>query len=591
MSWRPSSSWRLLRAGLLIVSLLLVSAAATIVHAIRTTADSTEVRTLHTTAVLLAERYREAVRSGGPVEAASQSIRNLGLRCTLLQADGTVLADSAFNPSLLANRLFDPEVQEALVSEYGVAVSYRIESQTRERVVCVAIRGNGSVIGFAEASSPAVLPFETAEGLMVRSLLVLLICAIACSSATFGLARSAVRPLAELSNVFERRSLAELASLAMRADASEMGQLQLAAYRLLQESNSLLEREQHQSEAFAAVLESVPQAIAILDDQALVVSANHQFRQIFGNGHADPVGRHVVELLALPPLLSAIDQCLKNGVPQSVLAEDGGKYFTGRIRVLDELVGAKRRFLVVVEDITEAMSLARIKADFVTNASHELKTPLTAMKGYVELLKEDPGNERYLGIVERNLDRLIALTSDISSLSRLENVEPEFGVVDVSELQHDLTELFQHQAQATGIPLVFSIADDARFVRGDKLMLLQLFINLIENSYRFTERGRIDVSATVDGDAVVFVVRDTGVGIPEQQIPRIFERFYSRDRLHGRTGTGLGLAIAKRVVLAHGGTIAADSPRGAGAAFTIRIPRGAHSAMQTTSKNRLKEDS
>jgi signal transduction histidine kinase len=213
------------------------------------------------------------------------------------------------------------------------------------------------------------------------------------------------------------------------------------------------------------------------------------------------------------------------------------------------------------------------------------------MKGYVELLKEDPGNERYLGIVERNLDRLIALTSDISSLSRLENVEPEFGVVDVSELQHDLTELFQHQAQATGIPLVFSIADDARFVRGDKLMLLQLFINLIENSYRFTERGRIDVSATVDGDAVVFVVRDTGVGIPEQQIPRIFERFYSRDRLHGRTGTGLGLAIAKRVVLAHGGTIAADSPRGAGAAFTIRIPRGAHSAMQTTSKNRLKEDS
>jgi two-component system phosphate regulon sensor histidine kinase PhoR len=496
-----------------------------------------------------------------------------GLRLTILDTKGSTVADSKFDPSVVANRLADTEVKQAAAGGVGAAMSYRIESGQRERTVCVAIRDSGLLIGFAAASSPVSLTWQSTSATLSWALPLLLVVSALWLVLAVVLARMATRPLADLADALEGRSVQSLAGLAMHADTTELGRTQKASYALLQESDELARREHTQSLALSAVIDAVPQAIVILDDSSTVLSANTQFERLFGGGTLPSAGRNVAELVTLPECLAAINRCIAERQAQTIVTENRGRHYSCSVHWLDEKVFREQRALVVLEDITDALALPRIKADFVANASHELKTPLTAIRGYLELLREEPGNVHYLDIVERNVDRLIALSSDISLLSRLENRAPEIDLVDFSELQGDLTELFEKQGRETGVALTFSVDSEGRFLYADRLMLLQLFINLIENAYRFTTTGSITVSAGADATHVLLGVSDTGQGIPVRDLPRIFERFYSRATDHGRPGTGLGLAIVKRIVLAHNGTVHVDSTVGKGTAFIIRIPR------------------
>ena len=562
-----------LSAVLTVASLVLATALVVEVASVHHQANLGETSRLEASALLLSNRYVAADHAGSPAAPLVRGDLPAGLRLTLLDAGGSAVADSKFNPGSVTNRIADPEVKQAAAGGVGVAVSYRVESGQRERTVCVAIRDSGSLIGFAVASSPVGLTWQAASGTFSWALPLLLVVSALWLVLAVVLARMATRPISDLADALERRSVQSLAGLAMRADVTELGRAQRASYALLQESEILALREHSQSSALSAVLDAVPQAIVILDSTGVVLSANTQFDRLFG-GNAPPVaGRHIAELVTLPDCLATIDRCISEHQPHIVVAEDRGRYYSCSVHELDEKAFHERRVLVVLEDITDAMALPRIKADFVANASHELKTPLTAIRGYLELLREEPGNVRYLNIVERNVDRLIALSSDISLLSRLENKAPEIELVDVSELQHDLAELFDRQGRETGVALRFSVDGEGRFLYGDRLMLLQMFINLIENAYRFTQAGAITVSATADTSHIILSVSDTGQGIPAKDLPRIFERFYSRASDHGRPGTGLGLAIVKRIVLAHNGTIEVESTVNKGTTFAIHIPK------------------
>src|SRR5659263_438467 len=479
---------RVFSAVLIVASLVLATALVVEVASVHYQANLDETGRLEAFALLLSDRYVAAVHAGSPAAPVVHGNFPAGLRLTILDAGGSAVADSRFDPRSITNRIADPEVKQAAAGDVGVAVSYRIESGQRERTVCVAIKDTGLLIGFAVASSPVGLTWQSASGTFSWALPLLLVVGALWLVLAVILVRVATRPISDLTDALERRSMQSLAGLAMRADVTELGRAQRASYALLRESEVLVERERSQSSALSAVLDAVPQAIVILDN-------------------------------------------------------------------------------------TGAMALPRIKADFVTNASHELKTPLTAIRGYLELLREEPGNVRYLDIVQRNVDRLIALSSDISLLSRLENKAPEIELVDVSELQHDLAELFDKQGRETGVALRFSVDSEGRFLYGDRLMLLQMFINLIENAYHFTQAGAITVSATADVSHIILSVSDTGQGIPAKDLPRIFERFYSRASDHGRPGTGLGLAIVKRIVFAHNGTIDVESTVNKGTTFVIHIPK------------------
>src|SRR5450759_1111602 len=242
-----------LSAVLTVASLVLATALVVEVASVHHQANLGETSRLEASALLLSNAYVAAEHAGSPAASLVRGNLPAGLRLTLLDAGGSAVADSKFNPGSVTNRIADPEVKRAAAGGVGVAVSYRIESGQRERTVCVAIKDTGSLIGFAVASSPVVLTWQSTSGTLSWALSLLLVISVLCILLAVVLARTAARPLSDLTDALERRSMQSLAGLAMRADVTELGRAQRASYALLRESEMLIEREHLQSSALSAL--------------------------------------------------------------------------------------------------------------------------------------------------------------------------------------------------------------------------------------------------------------------------------------------------------------------------------------------------
>ncbi len=235
--------------------------------------------------------------------------------------------------------------------------------------------------------------------------------------------------------------------------------------------------------------------------------------------------------------------------------------------------------VVVFHDISEIKRLEKIKSDFVLNVSHELRTPLTSIKGYADTIDEgslSEENRHYLTIIRRNTERLINIVGDLLTLSKLE--EREFALslepVALPFLIERVLKLFEDQARSKGFSLKMEAPEDLPPVLGDPFKLEQVFINLLDNAMKYTDAGGIAITVALSGDEVIAKVSDTGTGIPQEHIPRIFERFYVVDKSRSKKmgGTGLGLSIVKHIVLLHNGTVRVESAAGKGSAFIVSLP-------------------
>lgn len=239
--------------------------------------------------------------------------------------------------------------------------------------------------------------------------------------------------------------------------------------------------------------------------------------------------------------------------------------------------------VLVFHDITEMIKLEQMRKDFVANVSHELKTPITSIKGFSETLldgamKDEKTLSHFLSIILKESDRLESLIHDLLELSKLE--KQDFQLVaetcDIKEIINDVAYILSHRAEEKGIELALNLPEHQVEVEGDPHRLKQVFINLINNAIAYTsENGTVTVTLKSDKQKVVAQVADTGIGIKKEHIPRIFERFYRVDRARSRNsgGTGLGLAIVKHIIEIHGGTIDVESEIGIGTTFTIELNR------------------
>jgi two-component system phosphate regulon sensor histidine kinase PhoR len=244
-------------------------------------------------------------------------------------------------------------------------------------------------------------------------------------------------------------------------------------------------------------------------------------------------------------------------------------------------LSAQEGVVVTLYDITEIQNLARIKKDFVLNVSHELRTPLTAIKGYAEAL-EDEGAARtrnYAETIIRHTDRLIRIVEDLIALATLEEkglaYEPER--VGLKEIAVNVVKLFEPKAKEKNLELRLEAAADLPLIYGDPFRLEQMFVNLVDNAVKYTEKGSVWVRLAKAETGVVVEVGDSGIGIPEDDQSRVFERFYVVDKSRSRKtgGTGLGLSIVKHIVLLHGGRVDLRSSPGVGSRFRVYLPLGA----------------
>ncbi len=332
----------------------------------------------------------------------------------------------------------------------------------------------------------------------------------------------------------------------------------------------------------AAILGSMVEGVAVIAGDERILYCNQAFEQILELPEGSSSGKKLVEALRQAELVTAVRQVLPGG------EEVTGELEVGTVRrrsfsvtAAPVLAAGTNSAVLVLHDIIELRRLERVRRDFVANVSHEFKTPLTAIQGFAETLLngalDDKANRtRFVEIIREHARRLARLTDDLLKLSRIEagQLELELRPINVAALVNSCVETARLKAETKGLRIHVDLPDGLPAVRGDGAQLGEVLQNLIDNALQYTPAGgQIDVSARSNAHEVTFSVSDTGIGIPETELERIFERFYRVDAARSREagGTGLGLAIARHIVDAHGGRIWVESAVGQGSRFHFSV--------------------
>jgi two-component system phosphate regulon sensor histidine kinase PhoR len=524
------------------------------------------------------EREAGLIREALPADslAWSESVQRLSSqnnhRITLIDASGRVRADSDFPPGPLPaieNHAGRPEVRAALRGGVGIATR---GSQTVGRdLLYVAIAGGPGVIRVAaDLSQVDDIVGRAQHAVAGAAFLALAVGAIF----AFFAGRSIAQPLTTITAA--ARAIAAGAPPRFPRsgipDIDALVQALRQMHRQLADRFDELRREQAES---AALVEAMIEGVIAADARGHIVTANPAARRILGYEPAEP----------LPDLAELFRNKAAREVVDAVLA---GEAVQDRELEMDDnsvLINARPLpaggAVLVIHDLTEMRRLEAVRRDFVANVSHELKTPLTSISGYAETLMTDhPGPEttrKFLGRILANARRMQGLVDDLLDLSRIEagRWQPVRTLLDLEAVAREAWAALAARSEAQHAAFLVDIAPDARSVCADLDAFRQILTNLFDNSLRYVAKGGqiACVSRREDGGIAV-MVRDNGIGITREHLPRIFERFYRADTARSRDegGTGLGLAIVKHLVEAHGGWVSAESERGSGTIVTCWFP-------------------
>ncbi len=535
-------------------------------------------RRLEVEALLLASLAGPAPDRSSLQPALERLGSAFGGRLTVVAGDGNVIADSHADPAGMDNHDARPEVR--LARRMGAGTDVRYSDTVRYDMMYHARR-----LDPARPDGPVVrsaLPITRVNeelGALTRGIAAaFVIIGLAGAAVTYVLTRRITRPLREIRSVAEAVAAGDFSRRAASSSAPEIAGVAAAINRMADELSLRLDRVRAEGARLEAVLWSLQDGVIAVDREGRVLHHNAAARTLFGLAH-DPAGLRVWEVVRVPGLEEKIRGALEAGSPADLPAEAGPRALAISIRPTAGGAGA----VLVARDVSEERRYDRLRREFVANVSHELRTPLTLIKGYVETLKDgalqDPGRApEFLETIERNVQRLSALVGDLLELSRLESggqlVNPR--AVEGRELLEavlaDLRPLAEKKRQA----LTLEIAPDLGEFTADPELLDRAVSNLVDNAIKYTpEGGAVTVRGSAEAEVVVISVEDTGPGIPEADLPRVFERFYRVDKSRSRElgGTGLGLAIVKHVAQLHGGTVAVRSRVGEGSVFTLRLPR------------------
>lgn len=516
-----------------------------------------------------------AARGAGPVELDSLVHRlggETGRRLTVVSRRGVVIADSDFPADQLGtleNHATRPEFAAALGGLTGSDLRRSVSTGHWELKVAVPYRD-----GAVRVSSP--LPqvdalVRRAQGAVLLGAGVALAVGILLAA---GFSAGVARPLVHLRDAAQAIARGEHPAINARG-RDEVGDLARALRTVDENLTTRLAELEHERAETAALIASMVEAVIACDARGEVVTLNPAARELFGLAEAAVIPP-VRELLRQRAALEAVEAALAGRTATSVeVALDR------RTVLLSGRALAGGGAVFVLHDVTDLKRLENVRRDFVANVSHELKTPLTVVRGYAEtLLKDEPAPDVRRGFLETmlaNARRMQQLIDDLLDLSRIESGawRPEPAEVALEPLVTEVWAALRERAEAAGLTFRTTVAPEAATVRADPEALRQVLSNLLDNAVHYTGAGgSIEVRTARDAAAVRIEVADTGVGIPGEHLPRIFERFYRVDPARSRElgGTGLGLAIVKHVVEAHGGRALAESRLGAGTTVRIEFP-------------------
>lgn len=496
-------------------------------------------------------------------------------RLTLIRADGVVQADSEEDPQRMENHRFRPEVVTALEGRVGRALRHSDTLGVEMLYVAIPLPDQGTPWGCLRVSTfvrdiDANLGglkrkiAETAGGIALLALVL-----------AFFVARSYTRPIARMIAVAGKISAGDFKERVYLRRRDELGQLASSLNTMSERTGRLVAELTSQKEEIQGIIEAMEEGLLVIEPDDTIGLSNPALRRIFPA--ADPGSLHYWEAVRNSKLSELIQ-----------LARKEKRALLDRVAVHDRIylvhasyIAPLNHVVATLHDITDLAAVEQVKKDLVANVSHELQTPLTAIKGYAETLEAEAGTKdrEYLAIIIRNTDRLIAIVRDLLVLSELEEIgartaPPPMQPVDLKALVENAARIFEPRAKAKGLAFRIEAPDGMPRLQGDAYRLEQMVINLVDNAVKYTDKGEVAIRLKAAGDSAVLEVEDSGPGIAESQLPRIFERFYVVDKSRSRSlgGTGLGLSIVKHIVLMHRGRIEVQSRLGRGTTFRVFLP-------------------
>ncbi len=638
-------------------ALLMVAMTGALAYLLGGESESREEEALR---VRLADQARAVAYSSGPLLSAGAPISAtnslahklsalFGTRVTIIRPDGTVMGDSEQDPALMENHSTRPEVMQALSNPGRPASSSRLSATVHRRLLYVGITISdpadpSRVLGVARVAYPMTSVEQARYSLWQNLLLAAVLTSLPALLLSVLLARSIAGPLSTLRDTAYRFGRGDLAARAPIYAGGEVGELAREFDAMADRLSQIIRQRTSERNQMTAVFNYMHDGIIITDSTGHVEGINPAGAQMLGVLPDRAVGRSMIELIHSHKLHEALQAVLKapEGGPRRTEVEFDGHILSvtatavpdsagsaGSINASSSisvghdlaydpvmarpLVGSPRPTgLVVLQDVTELRRLERVRRDFVANISHELRTPLASIKLLVETLSgavhEDPqAADDFLRRIDVELDRLTQMVRELLELSRIESgqIKLKREAVSVPDLLERAVSRLRPQAERSGLNLTVCTRSDGDLpsVYADAERIEQVLVNLLHNAIKFTPAGgQITVRAEPHEEGVCISVQDTGIGIPPEDLPRIFERFYKVDKARvapgapadGRLGhltdhrheggTGLGLAIARHVVQAHGGRIWASSQPGQGSTFYFTLPT-LHSDLSHTAEH------
>ena len=510
-----------------------------------------------------------------------------GVRITLLMPDGNVDSDSRGRPEEFENQRSRPELAAGLEGQTREAVRHNTGLDERVMYVAVPVMRHDELFGvFYLSKRLGMLDRSRArlQALCGSLAGVLLVAALGLAWRT---SQTIGQPLGQLRTALDRFADGQWSARVTLPDDRETAELASAFNRtadLLQRKMGIL--IQHNNEQ-KAVLASMAEGVLAVDSQERIISLNRASGRLLDLDQAHVQGRRLQEVVRNADLSRFVSRALTHPEPiqaDIVLLGERERVMQAHGSALHNVDGRAIGAVIVLNDVTDFRKLELIRRDFVANVSHELKTPVTSIKGFVETLldgaKEDPvDSDRFLRIIAKQADRLHAIIEDLLALSKIEQSEDSEDLaveaVPLKSLLDNALVACQTAAQDRQIDVQLECEAGLK-ARVNALLLEQAVVNLLDNAIKYSEPdSTVKVTAAHTDGEIQIAVADHGPGIAEEHLSRIFERFYRVDRARSRKlgGTGLGLAIVKHIVQAHRGRVTVKSTVGAGTTFTIHLPK------------------
>jgi len=512
--------------------------------------------------------------------------QELNIRLTVIGSDGVVLGDSREDIGRMDNHRERPEVKAALSGGSGKAMRHSATLKADMLYVALPVARNGQTVGVIRLALPLSDIQKAERHLQAILITALAIAALVTTLLSLKVAGGLTKPIRKISEVASRLAAGGFQHRSHIYSANEIGRMAHTFDYMAATLEENIRQIREGKERLETILANMNSGVILFDREGRISLMNPAAEKLFEWSGKEAAGKTGLEVVRYHQFADTVQKVIETGEGAALeLTLIFPRETVLQVNLVpirsegSELAG----ILAVFHDITNLRQLEQMRSEFVANVSHELRTPLTVIKGFSETLLDGAMNDaencpRFVENIDREAERLSRLIDDLLSLARIESprVKMKRCRVNLGTMLEEAVSRFETRALNAGVRLEMELTENPVELPGDPDWLGQVVTNLIDNAIKYTPSGgSINLILADRGNDVQVKVIDTGIGIPAEDLPRVFERFFRVDRARSRRmgGTGLGLAIVKHVVEAHGGTVGVESQLGKGSTFFFTLPK------------------